>query len=262
MARLIAALLLLLGGLGASLLATVPAAAQQVGRITCSSQNYRPAFCPVANLADARIVTTLGGNCIEGRSWRQNRGGIQVDNGCRAVFEVRTGFGPGPGGGYPGPGGGYPGPGGGNTSIVCESLNYRPARCPMNTLGGVQLVRIIGGSPCRQGSTWGFERGAVWVNGGCRAQFTSAGPGGGYPGGGYPGGGYPGGGNPGPGNPGGYTIECSSRDYRPARCPANINQGVQLIAVLGGECIQGRSWRWNRNAIQVSDGCRARFRVY
>ncbi|PZN92053.1 MAG: hypothetical protein DCF31_17950, partial [Alphaproteobacteria bacterium] len=75
---------------------------------------------------------------------------------------------------------------------------------------------------------------------------------------GYPGGGYPGGFNPG-GN--GQVIECSSRNYRPARCAATIRAGAEVERVLGGECIQGRSWGWDRGGIWVNNGCRARFRI-
>ncbi|MBC7506495.1 MAG: DUF3011 domain-containing protein, partial [Sandarakinorhabdus sp.] len=143
------------------------------------------------------------------------------------------------------PGGGFPG---GGQIVRCESWQFRPARCAMNTRGGARIQRVIAGD-CRQGN-WGFDRNGVWVVNGCRADFI-AGNGGGI------GGGWGGGGNPGM-----QTIECNSINYRPARCPALIRSGVQIERVLGGECIQNRSWGFDGGAIWVNNGCRARFRVF
>ena len=127
----------------------------------------------------------------------------------------------------------------------------------MDTRGGVRIQRVIAGN-CRQNQTWGWDRRAVWVNGGCRADFISNnGNGGGNNGGGNNGGGWGGGGNPGV-----QIIECNSINYRPARCDANIRSGVQIDRVLGGECIQNRTWGWDRGGIWVNNGCRARFRVF
>ncbi|WP_426164758.1 DUF3011 domain-containing protein [Sandarakinorhabdus sp. DWP1-3-1] len=254
-----AALLAMLGVAG-------PATAQGTNRIKCESQNYRPASCAIGDAADVRITQVIGGRC-QGDDWRWDRRAIFVQNGCRAFFDVvqRGGGGGGgyPGGGYPGggfpgggyPGGGYPGGGGQQQLVTCESRDYQPARCAADTRGGVRITRLRGGQ-CVQGQTWGFDRGGIWVNRGCRADFivggSFAGGGGGYPGGGYPGGG------------GGYgqVVECSSRNYRPARCPAMIRRGAEVERVLGGECIQGRSWGWDGGAIWVNNGCRARFRVF
>lgn len=236
-----------LAGLAAAAALTIaaPASAQDRSQIRCESQNYRPTSCAVPGLTDARVVQQLGGRCVEGQTWTANRQGISVNNGCRAVFEVRVaGYGGGPG--YPG--GAYPGGGASNAGVIrCESQNYRQARCPVDTRGGVQLRQTLGNSPCRQGQTWGFDRGGVWVTNGCRAEFIV--------GGGYPGGGYPGGGNA-------RTVDCSSQNYRPARCPVGNIRNVQVERVLGGECIQGRTWDFDRNAIRVNNGCRARFRVF
>lgn len=64
-------------------------------------------------------------------------------------------------------------------NIRCESWNYRYARCNADTTGGVRLSRVIAGD-CRQGRSWGYSRGFIWVNRGCRAEFqTQYGNGGG-----------------------------------------------------------------------------------
>ena len=165
--------------------------------------------------------------------------------------------------GYPGPGypqQGYPQQGYGSTQVRCESWQYRPARCAIDTRGGVGLVQLLGGN-CVQGQTWGYDRGGIWVGGGCRAVFASGR--GGYPG---PGGGYPGGGGGGifPGGGGGNVAEitCESWQYQPARCAAGYARRADVVQVYGGDCIQGRTWGIDRGAIWVTGGCRARFRIY
>jgi hypothetical protein len=56
-------------------------------------------------------------------------------------------------------------------TIRCESNNNGRNYCPVNTRGGVRLSRQISGSPCTQGSTWGYESNRIWVDNGCRADF-------------------------------------------------------------------------------------------
>ena len=235
--------------LAANLAVASTAGAQVTHRIKCESWNYKPAQCPVANIVDARLVDSLGGNCRQGPDWGFDRRGIYVNNGCRAVFDVRVEtF----GGGYPGgsyPGGGYP-PGSGHRQVVrCESSDYRTIRCPMNTHGGVRVSRQISKTQCQLGRNWSFDRNSVLVKDGCRADFIAneVGSGGNWGGGN--------GNNP-------SSVECYSYDYRPARCSANIIRGVTVDRVFGGECIQGRTWGWDNRGIWVNNGCRARFRIY
>ncbi|MBC7506392.1 MAG: DUF3011 domain-containing protein [Sandarakinorhabdus sp.] len=243
----------LIASLIASLMAASPASAQYGGaasnRIRCESWQFRSAQCAVPGIVDASLSNVIAGDCRPG-NWGWDRNGVFVNNGCRAVFDVVTRGNGNPGGGFPGSGG-FPGAGGfpgGGQIVRCESWQFRPARCAMNTRGGAHIQRVIAGD-CRQGN-WGFDRNGVWVVNGCRADFI-AGNGGGN------GGGWGGGGNPGV-----QIIDCNSINYRPARCPALIRSGVQIDRVLGGECIQNRSWGFDGGAIWVNSGCRARFRVF
>jgi len=64
-------------------------------------------------------------------------------------------------------------------NLRCESYNYAYKLCPVATRGGVQLARRIAGQ-CREGYSWGYNRRAVWVHHGCRADFR-IGYGGGVP---------------------------------------------------------------------------------
>ncbi len=58
--------------------------------------------------------------------------------------------------------------------VRCDSTQasgYARQYCPANTQGGVRLNRTYDGSQCVQGSTWGYDKGGVWVDQGCSADF-------------------------------------------------------------------------------------------
>jgi hypothetical protein len=226
-----------------------PANAQYSDRIKCESRNYQPNACPAYGAADVRLVERQGGECRQGADWFYDGRSINVRNGCRGIFGVIANYGnQGGNNGYPG--GGYGNQGGGyaNQVIRCESRDYQRNRCSIDTRNGVQLQRQLGNTPCVQGRNWGWDRGSVWVSNGCRGEFFAVG------------------GN----NNGGWNgdngsirvIECSSRNYRPERCNTPIRSSASIERVLGGECVLGRTWGWDRNGIWVNDGCRGRFRVY
>lgn len=57
-------------------------------------------------------------------------------------------------------------------------------------------------------------------------------------------------------------VTCESRNNDREICGVNTAGGVTLRQQLSGtRCIQGRSWGYTRNAIWVSNGCRAQFVV-
>jgi hypothetical protein len=64
--------------------------------VTCQSQNYQPASCYAGGpISSVRLVQQLSngrGQCNQGQSWNYDRNYIYVNNGCRAVFEVRLGY--------------------------------------------------------------------------------------------------------------------------------------------------------------------------
>lgn len=141
-----------------------PLGAQSV--ITCSSEDGRRNFCS----ADTRGGVSLGRQrsgspCRQGYSWGYDRRGVWVDRGCRADFVLgRAAFRPP----RPLPG---PGPGGPGQFVNCSSEDGRRKYCPVVIRRGVTLIKQRSGSPCRQGSTWGYDRRAIWVDRGCRADF-------------------------------------------------------------------------------------------
>ena len=57
--------------------------------VTCSSDDGRRNYCPVATSGGVRLTRQISGSpCREGESWGWDRRGIWVDRGCRAEFEV------------------------------------------------------------------------------------------------------------------------------------------------------------------------------
>lgn len=76
--------------------------------------------------------------------------------------------------------------------------------------------------------------------------------------------GYPAGGpsydRPSPGQGGMQTFRCESHKGRTQYCNANTRDGVRLVRQLSSApCVEGRSWGRERNAVWVSQGCRAEF---
>lgn len=241
-------------------LPAAPVAAQAWRDVTCESWNYREASCPTPGAVRVQLVRVLGGQCVEGQSWIHDGNVIRVRNGCRATFRIDTNAGWGGSGGW-GDGGNF-----GNDRwqvMRCESWNYRDQRCPTNgAIRGARMLRVIAGD-CREGATWRWDRRAITVRNGCRAEFEImpartgwGGNGGSWQGGG--GGNWQGGGG---GQPV-ARVNCESWNYRQAQCPIARGSQVRLTRVLGGNCVQGRSWGWEASFIWVKDGCRASFDVY
>lgn len=69
----------------------------RVQNIYCASDDGRRHNCPInTNGGNVRLVTQRSGsNCVQGQTWGVNNGGIWVDRGCRADFEVSGGRGDG-----------------------------------------------------------------------------------------------------------------------------------------------------------------------
>ena len=138
-------------------------------------------------------------------------------------------------------------------SIACSSDNGRRNYCPVNTSGGVQMVRQRSDARCTQGYSWGYDRRGIWVDHGCRADFAVRAN-------------YrpprPGGPGYGPGGPGGVSITCSSDNGKRNYCPADTRRGVQMVRQRSdARCTQGYSWGYDRRGIWVDRGCRADFIV-
>lgn len=212
--------------------------------ITCSSDDGRRNYCNSYGVNPRNIFLSRqisGSPCIQNQTWGVDRRGLWVDRGCRAEFSI---------------GGGNnwrPGQGAGQyQTITCSSDNGGRNYCAIpygvnpNSIG---MTRQISGSPCVQGQTWGVDQRGIWVDRGCRAEFSTGG-----------------GGNWRPGQGAGQyqTITCSSNDGGRNYCTipygANPDAMIMTRQISGSPCIQGQTWGVDQRGLWVDRGCRAEFR--
>lgn len=128
-------------------------------RITCSSNDGRRNWCDIGRARDAQLVRQISGSaCVRNRTWGVDQRGLWVDQGCRAEFVI---------GGRPGPPPPPP-----PQVVTCSSNDGRRNWCDVGNRRDIRLRRQISGSACIQGSTWGTDRRGIWVDKGCRAEFS------------------------------------------------------------------------------------------
>jgi hypothetical protein len=142
--------------------------------VRCESRDYRQVYCNVDVSGGVRLANQLSGtDCIEGQTWGADRRGLWVRGGCRGEFELGRG-----GGGY-----GYgrrdnlpidrPAPYAyGQGNVICESRDNRYRHCPASIRREAQLVRQLSDTHCVFNRSWGFDRNGVWVDRGCRGEFS------------------------------------------------------------------------------------------
>ncbi len=97
--------------------------------------------------------------CREGRSWGYGRNEIWVSRGCQGQFEV----------------GSEDGAGFVNTPrrVVCESKGGQRRECGVSVVRRVTLVEQLSSARCREGESWGWDAHGIWVDKGCRAEFSA-----------------------------------------------------------------------------------------
>jgi hypothetical protein len=135
----------------------------QQGVVRCESDNEKLRRCPVDTRAGVRLSHQLSRtDCVQGRNWGYDAGGIWVNGGCRAEFAV---------GAYGGAYGVDAYDGGARRIIRCESRDGRERHCAAS-LRGAALQRQVSRAPCMQGRNWRWDRGGIWVKEGCRADFA------------------------------------------------------------------------------------------
>jgi len=169
-----------LGGIAVAAMAfamgavSLPAQAQRYGggdTRDCGSSDGRRGECRVG-WRNARLIRQDSkAACIRGRTWDIDRGVLWVDDGCRGIFAEAGG---GWGGDRPGWGGGRPGGGWGGgryQEVDCGSRDGKRGFCPVDTRGGVRLVRQNSDARCQEGYSWGATRDGIWVDRGCRGIF-------------------------------------------------------------------------------------------
>lgn len=212
--------------------------------VTCASDNMGRNYCDVGQNGGVRLIRQRSdARCTEGSTWGTSGNQIWVDRGCRADFEV-----------LPVRGGwnGNPNAGGAGT-VTCASEDMRRNYCNVGANGGIRLLRQRSDARCTEGSTWGASNNQIWVDRGCRADFTVLPVGDGW---------NPN--RPDRGDRGGDSriVTCSSDDMQRNYCYAGRNGGIHLLRQKSdARCVEGRTFGVKGDQIWVDRGCRADFEV-
>jgi hypothetical protein len=127
--------------------------------IRCESIGGRAHSCPVIlRGAPVRLLRQLSAlPCRRDESWALGRNEIRVSRGCKGEFEIGDrddGFPPGP------------------RLVTCESKDRARRSCGTTIEHGATLLRQLSGMPCEEGSSWGWEAERIWVDNGCRGEFS------------------------------------------------------------------------------------------
>jgi hypothetical protein len=127
--------------------------------LQCASDGRRKT-CFADTHFGVQLTKQLSRNgCVEGKTWGFDNKGVWVDKGCRAEFVLA--------------GPTYSSVGRTTMqSLVCESKNNTRQRCATDTHFGVQLARQLSDNNCVFNQTWGYDEKGIWVDKGCRAEFS------------------------------------------------------------------------------------------
>lgn len=129
--------------------------------VRCDSNKNRWNHCGADTSRGIELVRQLSDRaCIRDRSWGVDERGIWVSAGCRAEFRMMSGRQD------------RDDRNDQRAQIVrCESRVGRPTHCPVDTGGGVRLVRQLSKAACTENHSWSYDRSGIWVERGCRADF-------------------------------------------------------------------------------------------
>ncbi|HWY43821.1 MAG TPA: DUF3011 domain-containing protein [Candidatus Sulfotelmatobacter sp.] len=251
----------------------IPQRSQGQSTISCNSDDMGRHSCSVDVRGGVRLATRHSdAACTEGYSWGTDERGIWVDHGCRADFAV----------------GEYRNGQDQNAiyrdanrdnrddyrnrhddrntqTIPCNSDDERRHSCSFDTRSGVRLLAQHSEAACTEGYSWGSDERGIWVDHGCRADFTV-------------------GRNANFSDQSGtnrdvnhdgrddnqnrhddrnaQTIACNSDDMRKHYCRVDTRGGVRLVTQHSDSaCTRGYSWGTNKQGIWVDHGCRGDFAV-
>jgi len=244
--------------------------------ISCNSDDMGRHSCAIDTRGGVRMATQHSdAACTEGYSWGTDERGIWVDHGCRADFAVADNR------NYPDANGVYRDANRDNRNdnrnrqddrntqtILCNSDDEQRHSCSFDTRGGVLLLKQHSDAACTEGYSWGSDERGIWVDHGCRADFTT-------------------------GtnavfqdqsqgnrdvnhdgrvddrdrrddrNRNSQTIACNSGDMRRHSCRIETRHAEVRMVSQHSEaaCTRGYSWGTSKHGIWVDHGCRADFEV-
>lgn len=235
-------------------IAGVPAAAadRQQGEVIetfkCESKDKRQNECRyrASGIVTVHVKRQLSSaRCVFDESWGTFDGGVWVDYGCRAEFEVRR----------PPQMGRRRAIGGTLKTVTCESEERNLRECPVPGIdpSSVKIERKLSSAQCIQGISWGVMAGenqfqGIWVNQGCRATFAYATQGESF--------------QPWGDTTHSYDMTCESRKGRWKHCPVEQVNLARVELIAGNNaCNAYKSWGVDDTGIWVRDNCQGTFRI-
>ncbi len=161
---------------GLSVCGMFVASAQAAQTIECASKQGQHQYCRAQTDGYVRLDEQHSDTpCVAGRTWGYDETGIWVDNGCRARFVVgKRGY-------YDEPRRRpkdydsrdyYDESAPAARTIRCASKGGRYNYCATDTSGYVRLERQLSDTQCVKWQSWGYDASGIWVDQGCRAEFS------------------------------------------------------------------------------------------
>ena len=128
--------------------------------IICESGRFSTHRCAADTRFGVQFNRQLSSrSCIQGKTWGFDNNGVWVSRGCRAEFILN--------------GPAYSSSSANSQVVVCESHNNTKHWCTTDTRFGVSILRQLSSeNSCILGNTWGYDKNGIWVDKGCRAEFS------------------------------------------------------------------------------------------
>jgi len=234
--------------LTAALATLLAGTASAQSTLRCESSNDSRHECRFEGRGTVQLAHQLSAkDCVKGRTWGVDGNTIWVDRGCRADFTLAASDRNHDG--RPWHDGDQRQGSNRTIAVVCESRDGRRHRCAADTLGQITLSRqFTSENKCVEGRTWGYDSDGIWVDRGCRAEFSIADNSGTYR-------------DRGP-SQAMQTIACESHRSKRNYCRIDAPYGVRLMHETGrGNCVLNDTWGSDRKGVWVSNGCSAEFAI-
>ncbi len=221
--------------------------------VSCKAKGNERVHCKADVSGGAELLLQRSkADCVRGRDWDVEEGGIWVDHGCHADFKLGAAAPKAPaaspvaGTAAIPPATPAPVPTAARRGVVvCESWQSRWAHCDADVSQSIRLARQrTSDAQCIRSQTWGTDASGIWVSGGCRAEFQVGEPA-----------------SAGTGAPE-RTIRCESNNGGHQTCTVDTGRGVVLKKQLSNlSCSKGRTWDYDDDGVWVSRGCRGIFTI-
>ncbi len=135
--------------------------------------------------------------------------------------------------------------------VICSSERGGREYCQADTTGGVQMLKQLSTVVCRKGYSWDKDGNGIWVDHGCKADFSISSLG-------LLGVLIDDGKN--------YsqvrTLQCSSEDKKRHYCQADTRGGLRMLRSLGGAaCVYDKTWGYDVGGVWVERKCQAEFEI-